>query len=66
MYFRHTVIYRAKSKLDPRSVWIKDKQQRLGTSKPWVAVANKNGRILWSLLAREQACRPAGMIAVPV
>ena len=37
-----SVVYRAKSKLDPRSVWIKDKQQRLGTSKACVAVANKN------------------------
>jgi transposase len=55
-----SVVYRAKSKLDPRSVWIKDKQQRLGTSKACVAVANKNARILWSLLAREQAYRPAG------
>ena len=54
-----SVVYRAKSKLDPRSVWIKDKQQRLGTSKACVAVANKNARILWSLLAREQVYRPA-------
>ena len=54
-----SVVYRAKNKLDQRSLWIKDKQQRLGTTRACVAVANKNARILWSLLAREQAYRPA-------
>jgi len=54
-----SVVYRAKSKIDKRSLWIVDKQQRLGTTKACVALANKNARIVWSLIAHEQAYRPA-------
>ena len=54
-----SVVYRAKNKIDKRSLWIVDKQQRLGTTKACVALANKNARIIWSLIAREQAYRPA-------
>jgi transposase len=54
-----SVVYRAKAKTDRRSLWINDKQQRLGTSKTCVAVANKNARIIWSLIAREQEYRRA-------
>lgn len=54
-----SVVYRAKLKTDKRSLWINDKQQRLGTSKACVAVANKNARIIWSLIAREQEYRRA-------
>jgi transposase len=54
-----SVVYRAKTKSDKRSLWINDKQQRLGTSKACVAIANKNARIIWSLIAREQEYRRA-------
>lgn len=54
-----SVVYRTKTKTDKRSLWINDKQQRLGTSKACVAVANKNARIIWSLIAREQEYRRA-------
>lgn len=54
-----SVVYRAKNKTDKRSLWIVDKQQRLGTAKACVALANKNARIVWSLIAREQVYRPA-------
>jgi len=54
-----SVVYRAKAKSDQRSLWIIDKQQRLGTTKACVAVANKNARIIWSLIAREQEYRRA-------
>lgn len=54
-----SVVYRAKAKTDQRSLWINDKQQRLGTTKARVAVANKNARIIWSLIAREQEYRHA-------
>lgn len=47
-----SVVYRASRKTDPRSRWIADKQRRLGTSKACVALANKNARIVWSLIAR--------------
>lgn len=54
-----SVVYRAKAKADQRSLWIIDKQQRLGTTKACVAVANKNARIIWSLIAHEQEYRRA-------
>jgi transposase len=54
-----SVVYRAKAKTDKRSLWIADKQQRLGTTKACVAVANKNARIIWSLIAHEQEYRRA-------
>jgi transposase len=46
-----SVVYRARGKTDPRSLWIADKQRRLGTTRACVAVANKNARIVWSLIA---------------
>jgi transposase len=54
-----SVVYRAGRKTDPRSLWIADKQRRLGTSKACVAVANKNARIAWSLIAHEVPYRRA-------
>ena len=54
-----SVVYRAKAKTDKRSLWIAEKQQRLGTTKTCVAVANKNARIIWSLIAHEQEYRRA-------
>jgi len=52
-----SVVYRACRKKDVRSVWIADKQRRLGTTRACVAVANKNARIVWSLIAREEHYR---------
>ena len=52
-----SVVRHASRKTDQRSLWIADKQRRLGTSKACVAVANKNARIVWSLVAREQTYR---------
>jgi transposase len=54
-----SVVYRASQKTDPRSLWIADKQRRLGTSKACVAVANKNARIVWSLIAHGDVYRRA-------
>jgi transposase len=53
------VVRRAGCKTDRRSLWIADKQRRLGTSKACVAVANKNARIVWSLVARQDTYRRA-------
>lgn len=52
-----SVVYRASRKTDPRNRWIADKQRRLGTSKACVALANKNARIVWSLIARGDVYR---------
>jgi transposase len=54
-----SVVSRASRKTDRRSLWIADKQRRLGTSKACVAVANKNARIVWSLIARGESYRQA-------
>ncbi len=54
-----SVVYRASHKTDRRSLWIADKQRRLGTSKACLAVANKNARIVWSLIARGEVYRRA-------
>ncbi len=54
-----SVVYRASHKTDSRSRWIADEQRRLGTSKACVALANKNARIVWSLIARGEVYRRA-------
>lgn len=54
-----SVVYRAAAKTDARSRWIAEKQRRLGTTKTCVAVANKNARIIWALLARNELYRRA-------
>lgn len=54
-----SVVYHARHKTDSRNRWIADKQRRLGTSKACVALANKNARIVWSLIARGESYRRA-------
>jgi transposase len=45
------VIRRVEGKTDPRSVWLQRLRARRGTQVAAVALANKNARILWALLA---------------
>lgn len=54
-----SVVYRASAKADSRSLWIAEKQRKLGTTEACVAVANKNARIIWALLARDESYRAA-------
>jgi transposase len=54
-----SVVYRSPSKTDRRNQWIADKQRKLGTTKACVAVANKNARIIWALLAKDEPYRVA-------
>jgi transposase len=54
-----SVVFRASKKDDARSKWIAEKQKRLGTAKACVAVANKNARIIWALLAHDEPYRRA-------
>ncbi|MGH9511119.1 MAG: IS110 family transposase [Terriglobales bacterium] len=62
-YLRTLLVHGARSvaklKTDRRSCWINDKQQRLGTARACVAVANKNARIIWSLVAKQRVYRRA-------
>jgi transposase len=43
---------------DSRSQWVNDLVARRGTNRAIVAVANKNARIIWSLLAKGEDYRP--------
>jgi transposase len=54
-----SVVYRASKKKDIRSKWINDLVDRRGTNKTCVAVANKNVRIVWSMLVNDTAYRKA-------
>jgi transposase len=54
-----SVVYRAPNKNDSRNQWIAEKQRKLGTAKTCVAVANKNARVIWALLARDEPYRRA-------
>jgi transposase len=65
-YLRTLLIHGARSvikcvgpKTDSRSQWIKSLIERRGTNRAAVAVANKNARIIWALLAKEEIYRKA-------
>ncbi len=62
-----TVVHRAAKKHDSHSVWIQRLHTRRGPNVTTVAVADKNARILWALLATESAYRPPGaMLHIPL
>jgi transposase len=52
-----SVVARAPAKTDSRSRWIVEIQRRRGTNRTCVAVANKNARILWVLMAKGEPYR---------
>jgi transposase len=51
------VVRTAASKSGPRYAWVQALQKRRGTNRTIVAVANKNARILWALLAKGESYR---------
>lgn len=54
-----SVIHHAEGKTDRRSQWLQGLRARKGTSVTAVALANKNARVLWTLLARGDTYRKA-------
>lgn len=63
-YMRTLLIHGARAvarrccyKTDARSLWITNKKQQRGYNKTAVAVANKNARIIWALLATGECYR---------
>jgi len=52
-------VVRAGNKHDVRNRWIAEKTRKLGVPKACVAVANKNARIIWAVLAKDQPYRGA-------
>jgi len=55
-----TVIQHCATKTDARSRWLQDLKARAGVNKAACALANKNARIAWALLARGQSYRAPG------
>ena len=52
-------VYHAAHKTTPRARWIQGLVKRCGKQKAAVAVANKNARIIWALMARGEPYRAA-------
>lgn len=52
-----SVVRTCEKKTDRKSEWVKDKLQRGGFNKASVAVANKNARVVWALLATGECYR---------
>ncbi|MFI4919107.1 MAG: IS110 family transposase [Legionellales bacterium] len=52
-----SVVKTCENKTDKRSKWVADKKIRCGYNKASVAVANKNARIIWALLATGECYR---------
>lgn len=52
-----SVISKADNKTDARSQWIQQLKSRVGMNKACVALANKNARILWALMASGERYR---------
>lgn len=52
-----SVIKNCEYKTDSRSLWVSDKKRQRGYNKTAVAVANKNARIMWALLATGECYR---------
>jgi transposase len=51
------VVRTASRKTDPKSVWVNSLRERRGFNRAVVAVANKNPRIMWAVLRREEPYR---------
>jgi len=71
-YLRTLLIQGAKSAVmsvdkrdDPTSRWLKQLIERVGWQKACVAMANKNARILWAVMTREQGFDPQHVSAKP-
>ena len=48
------VVRYANGKTDRRSIWVQNLKQRKGNNKTAVAIANKNARIVWAIITKEQ------------
>jgi transposase len=71
-YLRTLLIQGAKSAVmsvdkrdDPTSRWLKQLIERVGWQKACVAMANKNARILWAVMTRDQGFDPQHVSAKP-
>jgi transposase len=56
-----SVVKTCENKTDKRSVWVADKKYRCGYNKATVALANKNARIIWAVLATGECYRKSSV-----
>jgi len=63
-YVRKLLVHGARSvvnicnkKVDRKNVWVADKKQRCGYNKASVALANKNARVIWAIMATGECYR---------
>lgn len=52
-----SVVNKCEKKTDKKSQWVADKKNRLGYNKSTVALANKNARIIWAIMATGECYR---------
>ncbi|GMQ97363.1 MAG: IS110-like element ISPa11 family transposase [Gammaproteobacteria bacterium] len=57
-----SVISRADNKTDARSRWIQQLKSRVGMNKACVALANKNARIMWAIMASGERYRASEQV----
>lgn len=54
-----SVVKTCENKNDKRSLWVADKKTRCGYNKAAVALANKNARTIWAIMATGECYRPS-------
>lgn len=54
-----SVLATVKGKTDSQSVWLRELKERRGFNKACVALANKNARVMWALMAHDEEYRKA-------
>ena len=57
-----SVVKRCELKTDKKSLWVADKKRRSGYNKAAVALANKNERIIWAILATGECYRQSNIV----
>lgn len=59
------VVNVCENKTDRKNIWVADKKQRCGYNKATVALANKNARIIWAVLATGECYRKPAVANAP-
>lgn len=54
-----SVIQTCENKTTKRALWVRDKKERCGWNKAAVALANKNARVIWAIMATGECYRKA-------
>ncbi len=57
VHWARSVVQNCEKKIDKKSKWVTDKKDRIGYNKACVALANKNARIIWAIMATGECYR---------